>query len=63
MEVENEVKTIIIRMQCDKCGKGFMEPYGGAVLMSNPPLYPHKCSCCGHTENYTVQYPYTKYIW
>ena len=39
-----------------------MEKDGNIVLTSYPPQFPHKCSYCGNRENYTVQYPYTKYV-
>mgnify|MGYP004533540091 FL=1 len=57
MEVGQEVKIIMVRQKCDKCGKGYMEP-GDIVLTSYPPLYPHTCTKCGYSENYTKRYPY-----
>lgn len=62
MEEESEVKTVLVKMKCDKCKKGFMEKDGNIVFPSYPPQFSHKCSCCGNRENYTVQYPYTKYV-
>ena len=62
MEVEYDVKTVLVRMKCDKCKEGFMEKDGNIILTSYPPRFPHKCNYCGHRENYTVQYPYTKSI-
>ena len=57
-EVIEEVKTFKIRMKCDKCGKGFMKLIGGTALCSNPPLYKHRCTECGHEEFYQKEYPY-----
>lgn len=62
MEVEREVETVLVKMKCDKCGKGFMEKSGETVLMTYPPQFPHKCNNCEHMENYTKQYPYIKYV-
>ena len=45
-EKRTEVRTIMVRLMCDKCGEGEMKPTGVA-LMSHPPQYPHKCDKCG----------------
>lgn len=57
MEVGQEVKIIMVYQMCDKCGEGYMEPRD-IVLTSYPPLYPHMCTKCGYSENYTKRYPY-----
>ena len=62
MEVESEVKTVLVKMKCEKCGEGFMGKDGSVVFPSFPPQFPHKCNNCGHIENYTKQYPYVKYL-
>ena len=62
MEEESEVKTVLVKMKCDKCKKGFMEKDGNVIFPSFPPQFPHKCNCCAHIENYTKQYPYVKYV-
>lgn len=62
MEIEGEVKTVLVKMKCDKCRKGYMENDGNVVFPSFPPQFSHKCSCCGNRENYTVRYPYVKYV-
>ena len=56
MEVGQEVKIIMVYQKCDKCGEGYMEQNGN-VLLSYPPLYPHTCTKCGHSANYTKRYP------
>lgn len=62
MEVEYDAKPVLVKMKCDKCKEGFMEKDGNIVFPSYPPQFSHKCSCCGNRENYTVQYPYIKYV-
>lgn len=61
MQLVQEIKTLLVHMQCDKCGNGTMEPHGAAILTA-PPQYPHKCTNCGHIENYNRVYPYHKHI-
>ncbi len=63
MEVLEKAEVYMVNMQCDKCGKGIMQDISeGVALCSCPAQYPHKCSGCGHVENYTCQYPYPKVI-
>lgn len=57
-ETTEEVKTFKVSMKCDKCGKGFMKLIGGTALPSDPPLYKHRCTECGHEEFYQKEYPY-----
>ena len=57
-EITEEVKTFKVSMKCDKCGKGFMKLVGGMALMSDLPLYKHRCTECGHEEFYSKEYPY-----
>lgn len=61
-ELVAEVKTLIVQMKCEKCGKGLMEPFGDTVLATYPQQYPHKCNKCGNVENYPVEYPYMRYV-
>lgn len=61
MEMVLEAKLLIVHMVCDKCGKGKMIPTEIA-LMSFPPQYPHKCDNCGHTDNFSISYPYQKLV-
>lgn len=62
MKVTRVVHTYEIDESCSVCKSGFMRPTGVALL-SNPPLYPHKCinAKCGRTENYPVRYPYIEH--
>lgn len=48
----------VVKMICDKCGKGEMTA-GNIMLTSYPPKFPHKCSNCGYEANYFHRYPYT----
>lgn len=60
-EMVAESKVLQVFMICDKCGRGEMRPTG-ECLMSNPPLYPHKCVVCGHIENFNFLYPYQRLV-
>jgi ssDNA-binding Zn-finger/Zn-ribbon topoisomerase 1 len=61
MEIEQEVKPVRIDFQCPRCKQGFMRPTNSSFL-SNPPIYPHKCTKCNYTENVTGKtYPYIDY--
>ncbi len=63
MEVLEKAEVYMVNMQCNKCGKGIMQDISeGVALCSYPAQYPHKCSGCGHVENYTCQYPFPKVI-
>jgi hypothetical protein len=44
---------------CDSCNAGVMRPTG-VMLMSNPPQYPHLCSC-GASATFRVQYPHIEF--
>lgn len=60
MERKTEVRPIKVDMICDVCGKGWMRPTN-VTLTVYPPLYPHVCDKCGHTENYSKCYPYIEW--
>ena len=45
-----EAKVYKEKLICDECG-GEMQLEGGAVMMSNPPLFSHQCTNCGKREN------------
>lgn len=62
MEMVAEAKTLIVERVCDVCKEGKMIPSGGAILFSDPIMYPHICNKCGNTENYKVRYPYYKFV-
>ena len=63
MEKVIEVQPLMVFMECPECGTGLMEDKSGnTMLCSYPPKYPHKCTICGHTENYDRRYPYIDYI-
>lgn len=61
MEKVARADLLVIDNICDECGKNVMRPTG-EVLQSNPPQYVHKCLGCGHTANYLITYPASKYI-
>lgn len=43
---------------CDKCGKGNMKPTG-KTLLSNPPIFEHRCEHCGEIKEFKNCYPVT----
>lgn len=61
-----ECKILLVHYVCDKCSNGVMRwdraRFELPMLMSDPPQYPHKCEYCGHTEGFTVQYPYQTFV-
>lgn len=59
MEERNEVKVYKVKMICENCGNGYMNPTG-VCLTSYPAQYPHKCEECG-AVNYRKIYPYVIY--
>lgn len=60
MEVEKEVRVLKIDFECPKCEAGFLRPTG-AALMSNPPIYPHKCNSCEYVQSFKHSYPIIRY--
>lgn len=62
MEIKENVQTVKVSMKCDKCKIGYMERSNNFALASYPPKYQHKCSNCGHVEDYTVEYPHLDVI-
>lgn len=59
-ERELPATVVYVGYVCDDCGRGWMEPTGNTMLMSDPPQFPHACTSCGATRNFTVRYPMTK---
>lgn len=62
------VRAVEVVARCDairkgrkkqRCG-GILE-FGGIVLTSNPPQYPHECRVCGHIESLDRAYPTIEY--
>ena len=62
MEEFSYLKPIIVKMKCDKCGKGYMKRANDTVLFSNPPQYEHICENCAHIETYSKSYPYIEFV-
>lgn len=58
---EKKVKcdVYIVKMICDKCGKGEMIESDDSIL-TYPPQFPHMCNNCGYTATYRCRYPHTK---
>lgn len=62
MEEISYLKPIMVKMKCDKCGKGYMKRANNTVLLSNPPQYEHICENCAHIETYSKSYPYIEFV-
>lgn len=50
------VKYFEEHYECDFCGQGQVLPVG-TVLLSMPPIYPHRCNKCGQPYNFPHRYP------
>lgn len=50
-----------VEYECDACKQGYMEQHGSIMLMSNPPLIPHRCRHCGATQNLPDKYPTVRF--
>jgi hypothetical protein len=61
MEFEYPAEIIIIEYECDTCSNGKMVDTGEAMLLVNPPLYPHKCDSCEVVANLNNRYPTVKH--
>ena len=61
--IRTEVKAYRIELPCEEEGcDGMIEAYAGAVLLSNPPQYPHKCTKCGKEKHVLgITYPYIEH--
>ena len=57
MEELREVRAQQMDKKCPKCNQGYMRP-NGIVNMGPTPYYDHVCNSCGHTDRYTMRYPY-----
>ena len=62
MEEISYLKPIMVKMKCDKCGKGYMKRANDTVLLSNPRQYQHICENCAHIETYFRSYPYIEFV-
>lgn len=62
-EIEIPARMIGVDYTCDICMKGKMRPHGSAVLMSDPPQFPHQCDNpeCKIIVNLTERYPTVRY--
>lgn len=57
------VKVVLIKYICDKCGKGQMQETG-TVLGTYPERYVHKCDHCAEEISFdSVTYPRYKLIY
>lgn len=67
MEVAVETKVFLVHMQCEKCNEGYMldettDEDMQRIVMMPVPKFPHKCSKCGHADQYENSYPYQKLV-
>ena len=62
MEKRTEVKTVRVELVCERCHEGTMEALKGAPFIGKPPLRPHRCTKCSHTDTIADKtYPYMVY--
>lgn len=61
MELENEVRTMLVTYRCDDCG-GEVKYSDGNMLLSHPVKFKHSCISCDKVYLFNHKYPYTKYI-
>ena len=59
-EKAKRMQAFTIDYQCDECGKGWMRATG-VMLTVDPPLYPHRCTDCGHEQNMDICYPHIEH--
>lgn len=60
-----DVKPVGIKYICEICNKGEMKvniSSSEPMLMTNPPLIPHKCTECGGVMHLPKQYPYIEWV-
>ena len=57
---EKEVKCVMKKLYCDKCGTEMRTQ--GFVLTSYPPQYPYECQQCGYHETTSDSYPRIDYV-
>ena len=57
---EKEVKCVMKKLYCDKCGTEMQT--NGFVFTVCPPLYSYKCPQCGYKETTSDNYPHIVYV-
>lgn len=60
-EIYKKLKPVQVDYICDTCGEGELKPTG-AMKLSYPPLYTHKCSKCNEVFDLKKTYPSIEYI-
>ena len=61
MEIKRGLRTVYVKMICDKCHRGEMQRESNDVLFTDPLKYRHYCPVCGNRETYTTSYPSIRY--
>ena len=60
MILRTKVEVYVDRLYCEQCGTEMQAT--GDMLASNPPLFPHVCRWCEHSENIqSEKFPRTIY--
>ena len=54
------LRKVIHKLLCPNCRIEMV--MGNSIYMTNPPLYPYKCSQCGMETTTRQIYPYTEII-
>ena len=60
--IQKPIRPIQIDYICDKCNVGHYRP-AGAMWLSDPPQFPHKCTNaeCGDEKTFIERYPTLRY--
>lgn len=49
--VEVPIRPIRVKALCPNCREGDLQYCDGPVINVNFPMFPHKCSACGHEQH------------
>lgn len=59
--IRNEVRVFEEELKCTYCEDGRMQSTNEPMILTSPPLYPHKCNRCGQGENRHERFPRITY--
>jgi hypothetical protein len=62
MEVEVEIKPVLVTLCCDKCGTEIDTSGVSATVVDGVKVIPSKCPKCEHETQQTKRYPYVKHV-
>lgn len=61
MEVESDVKTVMVHYACDDCG-GNVQSSNDRMLLTDPPKFEHHCADCEKKYMMLHRYPYMRHV-